>query len=106
MTKNPWEPLYHKLKEEAPNVQRCCVCRTLGAKSGMDPHHINGRLGVLVLDFKWAHKACHRWIHDNPEMAKKRGLYHTLTPIELRHHVKHLEEKHQHHLTGGTDHAE
>jgi hypothetical protein len=39
-------------------------------------HHVRGRLGPLLTDRRWwmaVSKAGHRWLHQNPAEARKRG---------------------------------
>jgi len=70
---------YHARKELDNHVQRCRVCGMLGAKKSMEPHHPNGRWGDAIFDYMWVHRRCHRWIHDNPEQAKAKGMLQNAT---------------------------
>ena len=78
MKKDEIKARYREMKKDAPNVVRCSACRSLLAKQDAHPHHVNGRHGARLLDFVWVCPQCHTWIHDNPEAAKKIGLYHTM----------------------------
>jgi hypothetical protein len=71
---------YRRLLAAADFMQTCCYCKTKAGKTRLEPHHPNGRHGLNLLDFKWAHATCHRLdrtsIHESPALAKKLGLYH------------------------------
>jgi len=70
---------YHARKEKDAHVQRCGVCGLLGAKKSMEPHHPRGRWGEDMFHYLWVHRKCHRWIHDNPDLARAKGLLQSAT---------------------------
>ena len=52
------------------------VCVVTGERA-TEVHHAKGRIGKLLLDVsKWLPVSAvgHKWIHDNPKEAMKRGL--------------------------------
>lgn len=73
MKKAEYKALYMKMKKEDHHVQVCLVCRQKGMKSQMHPHHLQGRHGENMLNYKWVHPDCHRTIHDNPKLATEHG---------------------------------
>lgn len=53
------------------------VCWGCFKPSRLELHHVRGRLGPLLLDERhWMAlcPACHRWVHENIEAARKRNL--------------------------------
>ena len=57
-------------------IQGCTLVAT-------DIHHVNGRVGELMLDdsqFIGVCRSCHTFIHEHPRIAKHLGLYHTNKP--------------------------
>lgn len=56
-----------------------CACCLDFFKSPVEVqvHHLRGRAGALLLDERYwvgVHGRCHRWIHDNMDAARRRGL--------------------------------
>lgn len=66
--------VYKRLKGEFLAVHRhCAACCGLAA----EVHHTRGRAGTLLLDTRYwmaLCPACHRWVHENIEAARKRNL--------------------------------
>lgn len=52
------------------------VCDVCHKRHPLSVHHVRGRVGGLRDDTKFFLAVCfkcHRWIHDNPEAARRRG---------------------------------
>lgn len=43
-------------------------------KNQLDPHHVNGQVGANILDYEYACRPCHAWIHTHAERARQLGL--------------------------------
>jgi len=66
--------LYELLRRDYLRNARCAKC---GSNRYLCVHHKRGRLGKLLTETKhWVALCfdCHRWVHDNPEWARKSGL--------------------------------
>lgn len=57
---------------------RCKMCSDSGNFNfASQVHHKSGRAGLLLFDVRYFMplcEQCHRWVHDNPEVAAKLGL--------------------------------
>lgn len=49
---------------------RCARCNR---PKKLDPHHVFGRIGALILVFIFVCRDCHEWIHDNTKQARADG---------------------------------
>lgn len=74
------QPVKERNKEYAIKrrrfLQRNRHCVVFRDRPSSQIHHIRGRLGPLLLDERyWLAVSWegHRWIHDNPAIARKRG---------------------------------
>lgn len=55
----------------------CKICWGCFKPRLLELHHVRGRLGPLLLDERYwmaLCPACHRWVHENIEAARKRNL--------------------------------
>lgn len=68
---------YEAMKEADSHLQRCGLCGKSGAKHLMDRHHINGRWGDNIFNYRYYCRPCHRWIHQNPKLAIEQGHLHS-----------------------------
>jgi hypothetical protein len=50
-----------------------CEFPDCGRECLPDPHHVGGRIGEHILEFRLVCRTHHRWIHDNGKMARKMG---------------------------------
>lgn len=77
--------IWHEIRDLFLCVHPFCrVCSKIWPEMRLKPyheasevHHIRGRNGLLLFDPRHMMSVCskaHRWIHDNPEAARKLGL--------------------------------
>lgn len=70
----------HQACEVCPKIWSCEEIKEDGVAfwhEATEPHHVRGRQGLLLFDVRYWLATCskaHRWIHDNPEAARKLGL--------------------------------
>lgn len=53
------------------------TCESCGERKNLEVHHVRGRAGNLLTNrehFLALCPACHKWVHDNPDAARRRGL--------------------------------
>lgn len=65
------------LKEAGNTICHACIARRKPIQPASQCHHSHGRLGkLLMFEPYWIPLCddCHRWIHANPEAARKLSL--------------------------------
>lgn len=69
---------YKKSFDGDGTLQTCLVCGGGGDKYHMDRHHTRGRRSMeQMLDYVYVHRACHDYLHRNPNESLEKGW---LTP--------------------------